>query len=156
MLISNLSSQGNSVVQWNAWLKTTDCQMRQLEILPGHSSDSETKVVDYEFNATPLNLMPHGTTCAQMEFFRIQKGDYSDPFELTIEAKDMYGKKYSCICRTRKRDSVLPRGVNKDENEPHAKRNDTAKKVSQSRSSKAQLSRRNLRIKRLSAFAAAE
>jgi hypothetical protein len=99
VLVSNLSSQGNTVTQWKAWLKTRDGQMKALEIMQGHSQDAETKVIDYEFNVTPLNVMPHGTISSQMHFFHIRREDFANPFELKVEATDMYGKKYSCICR---------------------------------------------------------
>jgi hypothetical protein len=98
LFVSNLSSQGNSIVQWKAWLKTDDGHMKELDVRHGHQEDHETKQVDFEFNVTPFNLMPHATAPAIMAFFHVNKSDYADPFELKVHAKDMYGKKYNCTC----------------------------------------------------------
>jgi len=96
LLVSNLSSQGNSIVEWKAWRCESEDKVSELKVMHGRQTDSKTGETDYEFNVTPINTLPHGTATATMVFFDIMKTE-SETLKIKIQAKDMYGKKHSCI-----------------------------------------------------------
>jgi hypothetical protein len=99
VLISNMSNQGNSVVGWNAWMKDKNGNLRIIRVPQGNVTDSKTGVVESLFNATPINVLPHATVEAALTFFQIKTAEYAVPLEIKVEAKDMYGKRYSCWCK---------------------------------------------------------
>lgn len=98
VFVSNLSSQGNAIVGWRAWLKGKD-SLTEISVPEGNVTDSKTGEVDWLFNATPINVGPHATITCKLTFVHIKKPDNAPTLELKIEAKDMYGKRYYCWCK---------------------------------------------------------
>jgi hypothetical protein len=99
VFVSNLSSQGNAVVVWRAWLKGQDNTLTEVRVREGKVTDSKTGDVDWVFNATPVNVGPHDTIPCKLAFFEIRKRDNAAPLELRLEAEDIHGKHYFCWCR---------------------------------------------------------
>jgi hypothetical protein len=98
VLVSNHSSQPNSILKWRAWLKNKEGKLRELPVKEGKQVDATTKDVDHLLNATPFDVAPHATLVAHMAFFDLKKPEYAFPLQLKLEAKDRYGKHYSCWC----------------------------------------------------------
>lgn len=99
VFVSNLSSQGNAVVRWRAWLKGKDGSLTEVKVPEGKATDAKTGEVDWVFNATPINIGPQATVSCKLTFLEIKRADNSVPLELKLEAKDMYGKHYFCWCK---------------------------------------------------------
>jgi hypothetical protein len=99
VLVSNLSSQGNAIVAWRAWLKGKNGILTEIKVPEGKVTDSKTGEVDWVFNATPINVGPQATIACKLTFLGIEKPDNAVPLELKLEAKDMYGKHYFCWCK---------------------------------------------------------
>lgn len=100
VFISNLSSQGNSVVGWRAWLKSNGNSLTEMSVKEGRVTDSQTREVDWVFNATPISVGPHATILSHLMFLDIKKPANNLAIEMKLEATDMYGKHYICWLQT--------------------------------------------------------
>jgi hypothetical protein len=96
VLISNLSSRPNSVVQFEAAMLKTDGEYQALladhrtawrGLGTGHATGTE-------YCVTPVNVPPHSTTESLLKFYDIDKRLYRQPLTLKITAVDMHGKRF--------------------------------------------------------------
>jgi hypothetical protein len=96
LMVSNHSSQANSVVRWQAWMTLVDGKKRELPIKPGQITNQDGSV-DRRFNDVPLNVGSHSTAEGLLTFFHINTSEFKEPLELKVVAHDMYGKHFDCI-----------------------------------------------------------
>jgi hypothetical protein len=99
VVICNLSSQANAILEWTAWLKNKGGELIEIRVKQGRVTDSKTGNVDSVFNFTPVNIGPHSSTLSNIAFFDIRQDENAFPLTLKVQAKDMYGKRYECWCK---------------------------------------------------------
>lgn len=94
ILISNLSSRQNAVVQYEAEILMKDGSYEPLNVAQGKVVDEDSSV-EPEHCVTPLNVAPHSTIESTLLFYGLDRSRYQEPFVVNITVVDMHGNRFA-------------------------------------------------------------